>query len=158
VAITSPKTSHWFLSSTEIPTCVVEPATKEDVAVALGVVGANKTPFAVMSGGHASNVGFSSVGTGGVHFWLGRLDTFEVDFERGSVQVGFGLVSFFLPFFHTLSFLFLPLFSSFFSSPFSLPSLDWNLDWERVLFEKKGEAICVVWCSVSSTDMRGKES
>jgi len=124
---------------------VVEPTTKEDVAIALRVVGENKTPFAVMSGGHASNVGFSSVGIGGVHFWLGRLDTFEVDFKGGSVEVGFGLVSFFpssfsfFPFFFALSF-FLPF----------LPPLGWDLKLGKAFVWDKGGAICHLcgWCGM----------
>lgn len=83
---------HWFQSSSQRPTCIVEPDTPSDVAVALRIIGETRTPFAVMSGGHASNRGFSS--TEGVHVSLRRMSGVVVK-DGGVVEVGFGAVSFF---------------------------------------------------------------
>ncbi|KAK1831488.1 hypothetical protein QBC39DRAFT_371881 [Podospora conica] len=78
---------HWFQSSSQRPTCIVEVGTPEDVAAALRIIGETRTPFAVMSGGHASNRGFSS--TEGVHISLRRMDEVVVK-DGGVVEVGFG--------------------------------------------------------------------
>lgn len=81
---------HWFQSSSQRPTCIIEPDSPSDVAVALRILGETRTPFAVMSGGHASNQGFSS--TEGVHVSLRRMKGVVVK-EGGVVEVGFGAVS-----------------------------------------------------------------
>lgn len=86
---------HWFQSSSQRPTCIIEPDSPTDVAVALRILGETRTPFAVMSGGHASNQGFSS--TEGVHISLRRMKGVVVK-EGGVVEVGFGAVSFFFLF------------------------------------------------------------
>ncbi|KAK1752816.1 hypothetical protein QBC47DRAFT_63097 [Echria macrotheca] len=81
-------TAHWFQSSNQVPTCVVEPASALDVSIALRAIAADRTPFAVMSGGHASNPGFSS--TQGVHISLRRLNQVVLSSDRTSVEIGFG--------------------------------------------------------------------
>ncbi|KAK3339810.1 hypothetical protein B0T25DRAFT_512032 [Lasiosphaeria hispida] len=83
-------TAHWFQSSSQRPTCVVEVGSVHDVSIALQVVGAQRTRFAVMSGGHASNQGFSS--TDGVHIALNRFDQVILSADKKTVEIGFGIV------------------------------------------------------------------
>ncbi|KAK4235403.1 bifunctional solanapyrone synthase [Achaetomium macrosporum] len=80
---------HWFLSSNDKPACVVEVGSPEDVSLVLQRVGASRTPFAVYSGGHASNPGFSS--TQGVHISLKRFNQTELSEDGKTVTIGFGL-------------------------------------------------------------------
>ncbi|KAK4131573.1 FAD-binding domain-containing protein [Trichocladium antarcticum] len=79
---------HWFASSSNKPACVVKVASAVDVAVVLQIVGASRTPFAVYSGGHASNPGFSS--TTGVHITLDRLRDVALSEDQETVKLGFG--------------------------------------------------------------------
>lgn len=83
--------THWFWSSYEQPSCVFAPGSAEDVSVALQIIGATKTPFAVQSGGHSSNPGFSS--TKGVHISLKRLDQVKLSEDKSVAEIGFGNVS-----------------------------------------------------------------
>jgi len=46
---------HYLSSSTQYPTCVVQPACAEDLAEILKWVAEHDIPFAVKSGGHAGN-------------------------------------------------------------------------------------------------------
>ena len=81
-------TTHWFLSSNGKAACVVEAGSAEDVSLALQTIAASRTPFAVYSGGHASNPGFSS--TEGVHISLGRLNQVALSPDKSIVTLGFG--------------------------------------------------------------------
>lgn len=81
---------HWFLSSTDTPACVVKVASAEDVSWTLRVVAASRTPFAVYSGGHASNPGFSS--TKGVHISLDNLNHMQLSADKTTITLGFGAV------------------------------------------------------------------
>ncbi|KAK1773508.1 hypothetical protein QBC45DRAFT_79127 [Copromyces sp. CBS 386.78] len=80
--------THWFWSSYEQPSCVFAPGSAEDVSVALQIIGATKTPFAVQSGGHSSNPGFSS--TKGVHISLKKLDQVKLSADKSVAEIGFG--------------------------------------------------------------------
>lgn len=80
---------HWFLSSTQQSACVVEPGIVDDVARVLKLVGTTRTPFAVKSGGHATNVGFSS--TTGVHISMIRFNDVEYDKKTSTATIGSGL-------------------------------------------------------------------
>ncbi|EGO57248.1 hypothetical protein NEUTE1DRAFT_109527 [Neurospora tetrasperma FGSC 2508] len=80
--------AHWFWSSDEQPSCVFAPGSAEDVSVALQIIGATKTPFAVQSGGHSSNPGFSS--TKGVHISLKRLNQVKLSADKSVAEIGFG--------------------------------------------------------------------
>lgn len=87
----SKATEHWFLSSDQNPSCVVEVSSPEDIANVLKIVGPARVPFAVQSGGHASNPGFSS--TLGVHISLRKLNQIVLSADRKTVEVGFGQVN-----------------------------------------------------------------
>lgn len=51
-----------------------------------------RAPWAVKSGGHASNPGFSS--TTGVHISLANLTQVTLSTDKSTVELGFGLVSY----------------------------------------------------------------
>ncbi|KAB2576489.1 FAD linked oxidase [Lasiodiplodia theobromae] len=80
---------HWYISSSQTPSCVFEPGSAEDLATAVQIIGSARTPFAVRSGGHASNPGFSS--TTGVHISLNRLDQVVLSDDNSTVTIGTGL-------------------------------------------------------------------
>nr|QTE75996.1 ZopR4 [Diffractella curvata] len=82
-------TSHFTESSNQIPTCVLEVGSAQDVAVALKIIGATKTPFAIMSGGHSSNQKFSS--TTGIHISLIRLRQVVFSADKSTVEIGMGI-------------------------------------------------------------------
>lgn len=81
--------NHYFLSSTQTPACVLEAGSPQDVAAAIKIIGSSRTPFAIESGGHASNPGFSS--TTGVHISLVRMQQVVVSSDKTIVTVGMGL-------------------------------------------------------------------
>ncbi|KUJ20738.1 FAD-binding domain-containing protein [Mollisia scopiformis] len=83
-------TEHYMSSSSETPTCVVEVASPEDVSSVLSIVGQTRTPFAIKSGGHASNPGFSS--TTGVFISLVRINQVTLSADKSTVEVGLGNV------------------------------------------------------------------
>lgn len=55
------------------------------------VIGFSRTPFAIYSGGHASNPGFSS--TTGVHISLSRMNQVLLSADKSTVEIGMGMVS-----------------------------------------------------------------
>lgn len=58
--------------------------------VQMQIIGCSRTPFAIMSGGHASNPGFSS--TTGVHISLKRFNQLAFSADNSTVEVGTGWV------------------------------------------------------------------
>lgn len=85
-------TEHYMSSSSETPLCVVEVTSAEDVSEVLKIVGATRTPFAVKSGGHASNPGFSS--TTGVFISLAKLKQITLSADKSTIEIGLGNVRF----------------------------------------------------------------
>ncbi|KAI9449101.1 FAD-binding domain-containing protein [Lactarius psammicola] len=81
--------THTYASSSEASTCSVEPGSADDVSKILRIIGSTRTPFAVMSGGHMANPGFSS--TRGVQISMARFDKIKVDSTAGTVELGSGL-------------------------------------------------------------------
>jgi len=82
---------HWFSSSNEVPACVFKPETVPDLSVAMQIIASTQTPFAIYSGGHASNPGFSS--TKGVHISMGKFNQIILSEDKKTVEIGFGNVS-----------------------------------------------------------------
>ncbi|TVY64338.1 Bifunctional solanapyrone synthase [Lachnellula suecica] len=80
--------NHYFASSQQTPTCVVEVADIQDVSSVLQIVGSTRTPFSVVSGGHSSNQGFSS--TVGVYISLVRINQIEFSADQSTIEVGLG--------------------------------------------------------------------
>ncbi|KAF8477733.1 FAD dependent oxidoreductase [Russula ochroleuca] len=81
--------SHWANSSSQIPVCSVEPGTPDDVASILQQIARARVPFAVKSGGHATNPGFSS--TSGVHISMTRFNHIAISKDSRTVEVGAGV-------------------------------------------------------------------
>ncbi|KAK3334087.1 hypothetical protein B0T19DRAFT_449329 [Cercophora scortea] len=81
-------TVHWFISSNQLASCVLKAGSAADVASALKIINATQTPFAVMSGGHASNPGFSS--TKGVHISLAGLNQIVLSADSSTIEIGMG--------------------------------------------------------------------
>lgn len=69
---------------------MVEVGTIQDLSNVIQIVGTSRTPFAVKSGGHTSNPGFSS--TKGVHISLKRLDQIILARDKKTVEIEFGNV------------------------------------------------------------------
>ncbi|KAH9167785.1 FAD-binding domain-containing protein [Lactarius sanguifluus] len=80
---------HVLLSSSETSACSVEPGSTQDLGLILQIVGKSRTPFGVKSGGHIGNRGFSS--TRGVQMSLARFNTFNVNTQAQTVELGPGL-------------------------------------------------------------------
>lgn len=78
-------------SSSQTPTCVVEVASPRDVSNVMKIAGETRTAFAIKSGGHASNPGFSS--TPGVFISLVRLNEVTLSADKSTVEAGTGNVS-----------------------------------------------------------------
>ncbi|CDO76775.1 hypothetical protein BN946_scf184978.g4 [Trametes cinnabarina] len=81
---------HYATSSSSQAACSVEPGKAEDIAMILGILAENKTPFAVKSGGHAMNPHFSS--TSGVHISLSRFNEVTYNAEAKTAEIGAGLI------------------------------------------------------------------
>lgn len=81
--------SHWASSSSQNATCAFEPGTAEDLGLGLNVISALRQPFAIKSGGHTTNPGFSS--TVGVHISLSRFSDVTYDPDTQTAAVGAGL-------------------------------------------------------------------
>ncbi|PQE07599.1 hypothetical protein CJF30_00007344 [Rutstroemia sp. NJR-2017a BBW] len=81
-------TNHYMTSSSQTPMCVVEVANAQDVSNILQIVAATRTPFAVKSGGHASNPGFSS--TTGVFISLVKMNQVVLSEDKSTVEIGTG--------------------------------------------------------------------
>ncbi|KAL8279633.1 hypothetical protein RQP46_007946 [Phenoliferia psychrophenolica] len=58
--------------------------------IEIKIIGSTRTAFAVMSGGHASNPGWSSVGSEGVHISMARLREITLSADNKTVAVGPG--------------------------------------------------------------------
>ncbi|KAL4072441.1 hypothetical protein V8B97DRAFT_364045 [Scleroderma yunnanense] len=81
---------HWASSSTQHAACSFDPATPEDVGIALQILGDNRCPFAVKGGGHATNPGFSS--TTGVQIAMTKFSEVTYDPQTQTAIIGAGLV------------------------------------------------------------------
>lgn len=81
---------HWASSSSQPSACSFEPATAQDVGIALQLLGKNQTPFAVRSGGHTANSGFSS--TPGVQIALFQFSEIVYDANAQTATIGMGLI------------------------------------------------------------------
>ncbi|KAI3613862.1 hypothetical protein WG66_006475 [Moniliophthora roreri] len=79
---------HTYGSSSQNSTCTVQPGTAQDAATILSIVGDRNTPYAVKSGGHTINPGWSS--TPGVLISASRFNTVHYDPETNIAAVGPG--------------------------------------------------------------------
>ncbi|KAG1747886.1 FAD-binding domain-containing protein [Suillus paluster] len=81
---------HWASSSSQVSACTFEPGTTEDLSKALQILGATRTQFAVKSGGHATNPGFSS--TTGVQIAMYLFSDITYDSASQTAKVGTGAI------------------------------------------------------------------
>ncbi|THU83073.1 FAD-binding domain-containing protein [Dendrothele bispora CBS 962.96] len=81
---------HFALSAEQNATCVVEPACARDVATILQILANDRTKFAVKSGGHNLNPGFSS--TSGVQISMSRFNQLKYNPQTSTVEVGSGMI------------------------------------------------------------------
>ncbi|KAG2120114.1 hypothetical protein BD769DRAFT_1609339 [Suillus cothurnatus] len=81
---------HWSTSSTQASQCSFEPATAEDIGIALRILGQTQTPFGVKSGGHTTNAGFSS--TPGVEIAMYSFSDIVYNSATQTVALGMGLI------------------------------------------------------------------
>ncbi|KAF8957851.1 hypothetical protein BDZ97DRAFT_1906655 [Flammula alnicola] len=79
---------HAYSSSSQNATCSVQPGTPQDAATILKIVGNTRTPYAVKSGGHATNPGWSS--TPGVQITMSRFNGAVYNASTGTAEVGTG--------------------------------------------------------------------
>ncbi|CAF4004686.1 unnamed protein product [Adineta steineri] len=82
--------SHYSISSTNFSVCSVVPCTAEDVSIIMKIIGKNRVPFGIKSGGHSLNPGFSS--TGGIHISMQCFSQVNYNPNDETVDVGPGLV------------------------------------------------------------------
>ncbi|KAH9025205.1 FAD-binding domain-containing protein [Lactarius hengduanensis] len=78
---------HSLITSTQGSSCSVEPGSAADIG--LRILGSTRTPFAVKSGGHAVNPGFSS--TSGVQISMTRFSNVEHNNATGTIDAGAGV-------------------------------------------------------------------
>lgn len=81
---------HWASSSSQTSACSFEPANAQDVGIALQLLAKDQTPFAVKSGGHSANPGFSS--TPGVQIALFSFSEVVYDSNAQTATIGIGLI------------------------------------------------------------------
>ncbi|KAG2144148.1 FAD dependent oxidoreductase [Suillus bovinus] len=77
---------HWASSNSQFSACSFEPANAQD----LQILAKNQTPFAVKSGGHSANPGFSS--TPGVQIALFSFSEVVYDANDQTATIGMGLI------------------------------------------------------------------
>ncbi|KAF8246113.1 FAD-binding domain-containing protein, partial [Wilcoxina mikolae CBS 423.85] len=71
------------------PHCIFTPPTPSSAAFALRTLSTHSTPFAIRSGGHSMNPGFSSTSSG-VLVSLKHLDQISLDTPAGTITIGAG--------------------------------------------------------------------
>ncbi|OJA10279.1 hypothetical protein AZE42_05001 [Rhizopogon vesiculosus] len=81
---------HWASSSSQPSACSFEPATAQDIGIALQILAKDQTPFAVKSGGHSAMPGFSS--TPGVQIALFSFSEVVYDASAHTATIGMGLI------------------------------------------------------------------
>ncbi|ROV92195.1 hypothetical protein VMCG_09279 [Cytospora schulzeri] len=82
--------TNWSEACWEQPTCIIQPKAAQDVATALKIIKHFGVAFAVRSGGHSPNPGFSSITEPGILIDLSRLDEISVSDDKESVSIGPG--------------------------------------------------------------------
>jgi hypothetical protein len=82
--------AHYSATNTQQAECSVEPATAADVGEILKIMKKSKTLFAIKSGGHSTNFGFSS--TTGVHIAMRRFSEVNYDAKTNTVAIGAGMI------------------------------------------------------------------
>ncbi|KAK8036139.1 FAD-binding domain-containing protein [Apiospora rasikravindrae] len=82
--------ANWSKANVAKPHCVVAPTSVHAVSVTIKVLAFFQVKFAVRSGGHSPNPGFSSVGDSGILLDLSKLDRTTLSEDKKVVSVGPG--------------------------------------------------------------------
>ncbi|CAF1126040.1 unnamed protein product [Adineta steineri] len=82
--------SHYSISSTNLSVCSVVPCTANDVSIIIKIIGENRVPFGIKSGGHTLNPGFSS--TNGIQISMQCFNKVAYNSTTQTVDVGPGLI------------------------------------------------------------------
>ncbi|KAK8041594.1 hypothetical protein PG994_014601 [Apiospora phragmitis] len=82
--------ANWSQANVAKPYCVMKPASAHAVSITIKVLSFFQVKFAVRSGGHWPNLGFSSVGDGGILLDLSKLDRMGLHEDKTMVSVGPG--------------------------------------------------------------------
>ncbi|KAH5304332.1 hypothetical protein HBI18_225810 [Parastagonospora nodorum] len=77
----------WSEACWLIPTCIIRPQTAKDVSKALRVVRFFRTTFAVRSGGHSPNPGFSTLSDPGIMIDLHNLNHISINGDRSVATI-----------------------------------------------------------------------
>ncbi|EED12004.1 6-hydroxy-D-nicotine oxidase, putative [Talaromyces stipitatus ATCC 10500] len=80
----------WSEACWEAPTCTILPNSDQDVSLAVKIVNFFQTKFAVRSGGHSPNPGWSSIGQPGILIDLKQLNEITVSSDAAVVSLGPG--------------------------------------------------------------------
>ncbi|KAH8881096.1 FAD-binding domain-containing protein [Thozetella sp. PMI_491] len=81
---------NWSRANTAEPYCIVQPASADDVSKLLKILSYFQIKFAVRSGGHSPNPGFSSIGKAGVLLDLQKLNQVTVSADETIASLGPG--------------------------------------------------------------------
>ncbi|KGO64138.1 FAD linked oxidase, N-terminal [Penicillium italicum] len=82
---------NWSESCVTEPHCIIQPEEARDISTAVKVINFFQVKFAVRSGGHSPNPGWSSVGSQGILLDFSRLNSFSPSADRQVASVGPGL-------------------------------------------------------------------
>ncbi|KAJ5216363.1 uncharacterized protein N7498_002770 [Penicillium cinerascens] len=83
-------TAAWSQNCRLHASCIVTPKSAQEVSHLLRILSILKTKFAIRSGGHNTNPGFSSIGSNGVLIALEKLDTLSISTDHKIVTIGAG--------------------------------------------------------------------
>ncbi|KAF2688556.1 FAD linked oxidase-like protein [Lentithecium fluviatile CBS 122367] len=81
---------NWSQTCWELPTCVITPQNKKDVSLALKIIRFFMIQFAVRSGGHSPNPGWSSIDEPGILIDLQKLDQVSLSADKKVASLGPG--------------------------------------------------------------------
>ncbi|KAI1836200.1 CAZyme family AA7 [Penicillium roqueforti] len=82
---------NWSESCFAEPHCIIQPEVAQDVSTAVKVIGFFQVKFAVRSGGHSPNPGWSSIGSQGILIDLSKLSSVSLSSDGKVASVGPGL-------------------------------------------------------------------
>ncbi|TVY40960.1 Bifunctional solanapyrone synthase [Lachnellula cervina] len=81
---------NWSQVVISEPYCILQPSNTNDVSNAVKIISYFQVKFAVRSGGHSPNPGFSSIGQGGVLLDLQKLDQIVLSSDKSVASLGPG--------------------------------------------------------------------
>lgn len=79
---------YYMTSSSNTPACLVKPTTPEDLSAVMKVIAEKRINFAISSGGHTGNPGFSS--TKGIQITMKGFQHVTLSSDKQTVDIGSG--------------------------------------------------------------------